>query len=191
MQGSGYYQRDKTRRRTLYWTVREIIQRTLAFIPEHSFAAGNSSLNQRARMSFLHPARTYLYARWLCFWIAFFGRKDFSLCKYYLLLTFSPWHVYLILYYLLLRFGEINEMKWKWNEMTLLPLGGPNLFLCALVMVLNRVFRQERFNKFLWFLASLIKNCRTLRKCYLFSCRFKKVWDIGICLKPHFYKKSQ
>ena len=29
MQGSGYYQTDKTRWRTLYWTVREIIQRTL------------------------------------------------------------------------------------------------------------------------------------------------------------------
>ena len=147
MQGSGYYQRDKTRRRTLYWTVREIIQRTLAFIPEHSFAVGNSSLNQRARMSFLHPARTYLYARWLCFWIAFFGRKDFSLCKYYLLLTFSPWHVYLILYYLLLRFGEINEMKWKWNEMTLLPLGGPNLFLCALVMVFESRFSAGKIQQ--------------------------------------------
>ena len=23
-------------------------------------------------------ARTYLYARWLCFWIAFFGRKDLT-----------------------------------------------------------------------------------------------------------------
>ena len=22
-----------------------------------------------------------------------------------------------------------------------------------------------------------------------FSCRYKNVWDIGICLKPHFYKK--
>ena len=42
MQGSGYYQRDKTRWRTLYWTVREIIQRTLAIIPWHSFAASNS-----------------------------------------------------------------------------------------------------------------------------------------------------
>ena len=68
---------------------------------------------------------------------------------------------------------------------------GPNLFICALVMFLNRVFRQERFNRFLWFLASLIKNSRTLRNCYLFSCRYKNVWDIGICLKPQFYKKSQ
>ena len=33
MQGSGYYQRDKTRWRTLYWTIREIIQRKLAIIP--------------------------------------------------------------------------------------------------------------------------------------------------------------
>ena len=42
MQGSGYYQRDKPRWRTLYWTVREIIQRTLAIIPWHSFAESNS-----------------------------------------------------------------------------------------------------------------------------------------------------
>ena len=27
--------------------------------------------------------------------------------------------------------------------------GVPNLFICALVMFLNRVFRQERFNRFL------------------------------------------
>ena len=26
---------------------------------------------------------------------------------------------------------------------------------------------------------------------YLFSCRYKNVWDISICLKPHFYKKCQ
>ena len=37
MQGSGYYQRDKTRWRTLYCTVREIMQRKLAIIPWHSF----------------------------------------------------------------------------------------------------------------------------------------------------------
>ena len=58
-------------------------------------------------------------------------------------------------------------------------------------MFLNRVFRQEWFNRFPWFLASLITNGRTLRKCYLFSCRYKNVWDIGIRLKPHFYKKCQ
>ena len=27
--------------------------------------------------------------------------------------------------------------------------GGPNLFICALVMFLKRVFRQEKFNRFL------------------------------------------
>ena len=37
MQESGYYQRDKTRWGTLYWTVTEIIQWTLAIIPWHSF----------------------------------------------------------------------------------------------------------------------------------------------------------
>ena len=54
---------------------------------------------------------------------------------------------------------------------------------------LNRVFRQERFNRFLWFLASLIKNSRTLRNCYLSSCRYKNLWDIGMRLKPHFLQK--
>ena len=39
---------------------------------------------------------------------------------------------------------------------------------------LNRVFRQERFNRFLYFLAPLTRNSATLGKCYLFSCRFKK-----------------
>ena len=41
-------------------------------------------------------------------------------------------------------------------------------------MFLNRVFRQKWFNRFLWFLASLIrKNGRTLRKFYLFSYRYR------------------
>ena len=66
-------------------------------------------------------------------------------------------------------------------------------YLYALLgyMFLNRVSRQERFNWFLWFLAPLIKNGGTLRKWYLFSCRLKNDWDIGIFLKPSFYKKLQ
>ena len=55
MQGSGYYQRDKTRWRTLYWTVREIIQRKLAIIPWHSFAASNSE------------GTNYFFSRSFCF----------------------------------------------------------------------------------------------------------------------------
>ena len=34
-------------------------------------------------------------------------------------------------------------------------------------MFLNHVFRQEWFNRFPWFVVSLIKNGRTLRKCYI------------------------
>ena len=34
-------------------------------------------------------------------------------------------------------------------------------------MFLIRVFQNERFNRFLWFLASLTLNNGTLRKCYL------------------------
>ena len=61
--------------------------------------------------------------------------------------------------------------------------GGPNLFICALDMFLNRVFRQEQFSRFLWFLASLIKNVGTLRKCFLFYCKNKNVWGVGMYLK--------
>ena len=39
-----------------------------------------------------------------------------------------------------------------------------------------------------WFLASLIKNDRALRKCYWFSCRYKSVRDISVHWKPRFYK---
>ena len=62
-------------------------------------------------------ARTYLYARWLCFKAAFFGRKDLA------------------------YFYDFCILNKEWN-------------------------------------------------CYLFSCRFKTVWDISICLKPHFTKMS-
>ena len=58
-------------------------------------------------------------------------------------------------------------------------------------MFLICVFQKERFNRFLWVLASLIKNNGTLRKCYLFSCRYKNLWDIGIYSKPHFYEKCK
>ena len=59
------------------------------------------------------------------------------------------------------------------------------------MFVLVAFFQQERFNQFLWFLASLIKNSGTLRKCYLFSCSYKNTWDIGIYLKPHFMKNVE
>ena len=70
------------------------------------------------------------------------------------------------------------------------PWGGPFLFICVLVMLLIRVFQNERFNRFLRFFASLINiNDGTLRKCYLFTYRYKNFWDIGIYLKPHFNEK--
>ena len=50
-------------------------------------------------------------------------------------------------------------------------------------MFLMRVFQNERFNWFLRVFASLIDNDGTLRKCYLFSYRYKNVWDIGLYLK--------
>ena len=63
MQGSGYYQRDKTRWRT-YCTVREIIQRTLAVIPWHSFAARNKLFFLMfvfCFVEFFSPANKYPY----------------------------------------------------------------------------------------------------------------------------------
>ena len=33
-------------------------------------------------------------------------------------------------------------------------------------MFLKGIFQQERFDRFLWYLASLIKNGRTLRNCF-------------------------
>ena len=65
-------------------------------------------------------------------------------------------------------------------------------YLCArwLCQVFESRFSAGMINRFpLWFLASLIKNDWTLKKRYLLSCRYKIVWDIGIYLKPHFYKK--
>ena len=38
-------------------------------------------------------------------------------------------------------------MKWKWNEMTLLPLRGPNLFICALVMVFESRFSAGKIQQ--------------------------------------------
>ena len=67
--------------------------------------------------------------------------------------------------------------------------GGPNLFLSVLVMFLIRVVQNERFNRFLWFWASLINNDEALRNCYLVSCRYKNLWDIDVYLKPYFYEK--
>ena len=31
----------------------------------------------------------------------------------------------------------------------------------------------------------------TLRKCYLFSCRYKNLWDVSVYSKPHFYEKCK
>ena len=80
-----------------------------------------------------------------------------------------------------------------WNRGLVRLGGGPNLFICVLVMFLNCVFQQEQFNRFLWFLASVIKNGGTLRTCYLFSCtksvnNFKILRQIFPYLQQHFLK---
>ena len=44
--------------------------------------------------------------------------------------------------------------------------------------VFYRVFQQERLNRFVRLLVSLMKNGGTLRKCHLFSCKCKKKCEI-------------
>ena len=51
-----------------------------------------------------------------------------------------------------------------------------------MVKVLIRVFQQEGFNQFLWFLVSLTKSGRTLEN---IICRYKNFSDIGKYSKPH------
>ena len=51
-------------------------------------------------------------------------------------------------------------------------------------MFLNRIFRQERFNWFLWFSASLIKNSATLRHSYWDRLRY---WHM---IKTTFLQKN-
>ena len=72
-----------------------------------------------------------------------------------------------------------------------IPFYLTNLFIYVLVIFLICVFQNEKFNRFQWFLASLINDNGTLRNCYLFSCRYKNLRDIGIYLKPHFYEKCK
>ena len=89
MQGSGYYQRGKTRWKTLYWIVREIIQRTLTFIPWHSFAA---SSNEGADCYFSR-----------CFFFQFFPYEQISALN----IVPPPWPV--------LRFLDLVR-KWHHNS---------------------------------------------------------------------------
>ena len=63
-------------------------------------------------------------------------------------------------------FCEKEKVKYK---------GGQFLFICVLFMFLIRVFQNERFSRFLQFLASLTNNNGTVRKCYVFSYRYKNV----------------
>ena len=78
------------------------------------------------------------------------------------------------------RIKEVKMSDLRWPE---------PIYMCVTYVFVSR-FQNERFNLFLRFLASLINDDGTLRKCYLLSCRFKNLWDIGIYLKPHFYEKT-
>ena len=77
------------------------------------------------------------------------------------------------------------------NDVTWMCLRWLNLFICIMVTFLNWVFQQERFNWFLWFLASWTKNGQTIRKDYLVFCRCKNVWDIKcVSINVHRFKEA-
>ena len=57
--------------------------------------------------------------------------------------------------------------------------GGPNLFVCAFVMFLNPISMIFDILNKVWL---------NFKKLLFFSCRYKNVRVIEICLKPHFYK---
>lgn len=61
--------------------------------------------------------------------------------------------------------------------------GGPNLLLRVLLIFLNGAFQLERFNRCLWFLAALIRNSGSVRKCYWLSC--SKTFEISACIKKN------
>ena len=66
------------------------------------------------------------------------------------------------------------------------PSAHPTLvFICVLVMFLNRLFQQERFNRFLRFLVSLRENVIYV----LVGIKTFEIW--GIHLKPHFYEECK
>ena len=85
---------------------------------------------------------------------------------------------------------KVTASMWPFSAATISGVISPLKNPLMLVMFLIRVFQNKRFNRFLRFFASLINNDGTLRKCYLFSYRYKNFCDIGIYLKPHFYEKS-
>ena len=91
MQGYGYYQRDKTRWRILYWTVREIIQRTLAIIPWHSFTASSSE------------GTNYFFLTFVFCFVQFFPREQISVLN----IVPPPWPV--------LKFRDLVR-KWHHNS---------------------------------------------------------------------------
>ena len=111
MQGFGYYQRDKTRWRTLYWIVREIIQRTLAIIPWYSFAASNSD------------GKKYFFLTFVFCFVQFFHRKQISVWKFRDLVRKWPHNsddstdiifrlILLVLYFSLISSCVIHNLLW-------------------------------------------------------------------------------
>ena len=56
-------------------------------------------------------ARTYLYARWLCFWIAFFGRKDLT-DFYEIAIPYKEWSNFKKLLFLFLQ--ALKRLRYRY-----------------------------------------------------------------------------
>ena len=63
-------------------------------------------------------------------------------------------------------------------EHAALILRWPYSIYMLLVMFLNRVFQQERFNAIARIFGIVNKNGGILRKCYSFSCRYKNCKNV-------------
>ena len=63
--------------------------------------------------------------------------------------------------------GEVQKkfVRVQWE----IKVARTYLHACCIILFLIRVFQNERFHLFLRFLASLINNDGTIRKCYSFS----------------------
>ena len=66
--------------------------------------------------------------------------------------------------------------------------GGQNPFICTLVMFLNRILREEWFNRFLWFLVYLIKNGWKENAIYFFIGR--KTFEISAYVLKRLFTKN-
>ena len=71
------------------------------------------------------------------------------------------WSAFFYASFLLTGPGMLNDLTWNSLLLFLFKVARTYLFTCMLVMFLNCVFQNETFNRFLWFLASLMNSNAT------------------------------